>query len=94
MRLGNVDLNVHADKIDTISCYNRCYRKYVYKVRKKLDDALSRINEKTYGICRVCGILIAKERLLAVPITTLSASYKIRKECPVDGIDKIEARNI
>lgn len=59
---------------------------------KKLDDALSRINEKTYGICRVCGILIAKQRLLAVPITTLSASFKIRKECPIDGIDKIEAR--
>jgi RNA polymerase-binding transcription factor DksA len=59
---------------------------------KKLDDALNRISEKTYGICRVCGILIAKERLLAVPITTLSASYKIRKECPVDGIDRIEAR--
>ncbi len=59
---------------------------------KKLDDALSRISEKTYGICRVCGILIAKQRLLAVPITTLSASFKIRKECPVDGIDRIEAR--
>lgn len=59
---------------------------------KKLDDALNRINEKTYGICRVCGCLIAKERLLAVPITTLSASYKIHKKCPEDGVDRIEAR--
>ncbi len=57
---------------------------------KKLDDALKRIDDKTYGICRVCGILIAKERLLAVPITTLSASYKIHKKCPKDGIDRIE----
>ncbi|MFP4543611.1 MAG: TraR/DksA family transcriptional regulator [Candidatus Kapaibacterium sp.] len=57
---------------------------------KKLDDALSRIKEKTYGICRVCGCLIAKERLLAVPITTLSASYKIHQKCPEDGIDRIE----
>jgi len=57
---------------------------------KKLDDALQRIKEKTYGICRVCGCLIAKERLLAVPITTLSASYKIHKKCPEDGIDRIE----
>lgn len=57
---------------------------------KKLDDALQRIKEKTYGICRVCGCLIAKERLLAVPITTLSASYKIHKKCPDDGIDRIE----
>eukprot|EP01107_Rhizomastix_libera_P017935 TRINITY_DN8868_c0_g1_i1.p1 TRINITY_DN8868_c0_g1~~TRINITY_DN8868_c0_g1_i1.p1 ORF type:complete len:251 (+),score=9.34 TRINITY_DN8868_c0_g1_i1:228-980(+) len=57
---------------------------------KKLDDALLRIKEKTYGICRMCGILIAKERLLAVPITTLSASYKIHQRCPMDGMDKIE----
>jgi RNA polymerase-binding transcription factor DksA len=57
---------------------------------KKLDEAIQRINEKTYGICRVCGCLIARERLLAVPITTLSASYKIHKKCPEDGIDRIE----
>lgn len=56
---------------------------------KKLDDALSRIKDKTYGICRVCGCLIAKERLMAVPITTLSASYKIHQECPEDGVDRI-----
>lgn len=58
---------------------------------KKLDEALSRIKEKTYGICRVCKILIAKERLLAVPITTLSASWKIHQKCPDDRIDRIEA---
>ncbi len=57
---------------------------------KKLDDALERIKNKTYGICRICGCLIAKERLLAVPITTLSASYKIQEKCPEDNIDRIE----
>ena len=57
---------------------------------KKLDEALQRIKNKTYGICRMCGILIAKERLLAVPITTLSASWKIHQRCPEDGIDRIE----
>ncbi len=57
---------------------------------KKLDDALQRIKDKTYGICRVCGILIAKERLLAVPITTLSASWKIHQKCPDDNVDRIE----
>lgn len=57
---------------------------------KKLDDALQRIKDKTYGICRVCACLIAKERLLAVPITTLSASYKIHQRCPEDGVDRIE----
>ncbi|MCS6808927.1 MAG: hypothetical protein RML40_09575 [Bacteroidota bacterium] len=56
---------------------------------KKLDEALQRIDNKVYGICKMCGILIAKERLLAVPITTQSASYKLRKRCPEDGIDRI-----
>ncbi len=60
---------------------------------KKLDEALNRIKDKTYGVCRVCGCLIAKARLMAVPITTLSASYKIHQKCPEDGIDRIEARN-
>ncbi len=57
---------------------------------KKLDEALQRIKNKTYGICRVCGCLIAKERLIAVPVTTLSASYKIHQKCPEDGVDRIE----
>lgn len=57
---------------------------------KKLDEALMRIKDKTYGICRVCGILIAKERLKAVPVTTLSAAYKIHQKCPEDGYDRIE----
>ncbi len=56
---------------------------------QKLDEALKRIADKTYGICRKCGILIAKERLMAVPITTLSASWKIHRRCPEDGIDRI-----
>lgn len=56
----------------------------------KLDDARQRIEKGTYGLCRKCGCLIAKERLIAVPITTLSASYKIHQKCPDDGVDKIE----
>ena len=61
------------------------------KFIQHLQAALIRIENKTYGICRVCGCLIARERLMAVPITTLSASYKIHQKCPEDGIDKIEA---
>jgi len=59
---------------------------------RKLDEALQRIADKTYGICRMCGILIARERLMAVPITTLSASYKIHQTCPADGVDRIVAK--
>lgn len=36
---------------------------------KKLDEALERITRGTYGICVICGGLIEKGRLQAVPIT-------------------------
>ena len=41
-----------------------------------LEKALMRIESKTYGICRVTGKLIGKERLRAVPHATLSIEAK------------------
>lgn len=41
-----------------------------------LENALIRIENKTYGICRVTGHLISKERLKLVPHTTLSIEAK------------------
>jgi RNA polymerase-binding transcription factor DksA len=41
-----------------------------------LENALTRINKKTYGVCRVTGKLIPKERLRAVPHATLSIEAK------------------
>ena len=41
-----------------------------------LNDALHRIHNKTYGICRVTGKLIKKERLKLVPHATLSIEAK------------------
>tara|TARA_R110002072_G_scaffold227904_1_gene384724 strand:+ start:661 stop:1038 length:378 start_codon:yes stop_codon:yes gene_type:complete len=41
-----------------------------------LQNALTRISNKTYGICRVTGKLIPKERLRAVPHATLSIEAK------------------
>ena len=43
---------------------------------QKLQAALVRIENKTYGICRVTGKLIPKERLRAVPHATLSIDGK------------------
>lgn len=45
-----------------------------------LEAALIRIENKTYGICRVTGKLISKERLRAVPHATLSIEAKEGKE--------------
>lgn len=45
---------------------------------EKLRAALQRIDNKTYGICRVTGELIPKDRLRAVPHATLSIEAKQR----------------
>lgn len=45
---------------------------------KKLQAALIRIENKTYGICRETGELIPKDRLRAVPHATLSIEAKQR----------------
>ena len=46
------------------------------KFIRNLSNALIRIENKTYGICRVTGKLIAKERLKLVPHATLSMEAK------------------
>jgi DnaK suppressor protein len=42
----------------------------------QLDDAIERIGDGTYGICKVCNLLVPKERLEAVPTATTCAEYK------------------
>lgn len=49
------------------------------KFLRDLRAALVRIENKTYGICRVTGKLIAKERLLLVPHATLSIEAKSKQ---------------
>lgn len=46
------------------------------KFIKHLEDALVRIENKSYGICRATGNLIPKERLRIVPHATLSIEAK------------------
>ena len=49
---------------------------HLMKFIQNLQAALIRIENKTYGICRETGKLIPKERLRAVPHTTLSIEAK------------------
>ena len=46
------------------------------KFIRNLRNALVRIENKTYGTCRITGKLIAKERLKLVPHATLSIEAK------------------
>ena len=49
------------------------------KFIRDLNNALLRIENKTYGVCRVTGKLIQKERLKLVPHATLSIEAKNRQ---------------
>lgn len=46
------------------------------KFVNQLDDALQRVESRTYGVCKVCSLLIPKERLMAVPTAQTCAEYK------------------
>jgi DnaK suppressor protein len=49
------------------------------KFINNLENALIRIENKSYGICRATGKLIAKERLRIVPHATLSIEAKLQQ---------------
>lgn len=46
------------------------------KFIRSLQNALIRIENKTYGVCRETGNLISKQRLMIVPHATLSIEAK------------------
>lgn len=50
------------------------------KFIESLKNALIRIQNKTYGVCRVTGKLINKERLKLVPHATLSIEAKNQQD--------------
>jgi DnaK suppressor protein len=58
----------------TYMLFNRT-RKFI----RYLDDALQRIENKTYGVCKVTGKKISKGRLEAVPHTQLSIEAKLKR---------------
>lgn len=49
------------------------------KFIQHLQAALVRIENKTYGVCRITGELIPKERLRAVPHATTSVTGKMQE---------------
>ena len=49
------------------------------KFIRDLKNALVRIESKTYGVCRVTGKLIEKERLKVVPHATMSMEAKLQQ---------------
>ena len=56
--------------------------------RQAIDEALTRLNEGTYGICAECGIEVSEKRLEAVPFAKLCVQCQSRQEL----LEKIENR--
>lgn len=54
------------------------------KFIEHLQNALIRIENKSYGICRITGKLIPKERLRSVPHATMTVNAKLDK--PADNL--------
>ncbi len=50
------------------------------KLIGKINDALERIDQGTFGVCEVCGNGISEERLEARPVTTLCITCKKKQE--------------
>ena len=50
------------------------------RLLKKIDEALKRIEDGTFGICEECGEKIAVKRLQARPVTTLCIDCKTVQE--------------
>jgi DnaK suppressor protein len=64
---------------------------------KQIDDALDRIEEKTYGLCEECGVKIPRARLKVVPFAkycveckeAIEREEKYTREEPEEGVKKV-----
>lgn len=50
------------------------------KLLKKIDEALERIENGTFGLCEICGREIDIRRLMARPVTTMCIECKTEQE--------------
>jgi len=58
------------------------------KLIQKIDEALKRIGDGTFGICEACGEEISEVRLRARPVTTLCVNCKTDQEEKEKGNQK------
>lgn len=71
-RLKSLDDGASTTELDTLARLSSRQQVLI----DHLEQAKVRIRNKTYGVCRVTGKLIDKQRLLAVPHATLSIDAK------------------
>ncbi len=67
-----------ADEID--KAFLMRIRDREMKLLNKIEEALKRIENGTYGICESCGCEIEEKRLKARPVATLCIACKEEQE--------------
>jgi DnaK suppressor protein len=60
--------------------------------RQMIDEALTRLDEGSYGICADCGVDISEKRLAAVPFAKLCVACQSQQEL-IEKIEKGEERD-
>ncbi len=50
------------------------------KLIAKMQEAIKRIDDGTFGVCEACGGPISEKRLMARPVTTLCIECKTKQE--------------
>ncbi|MDR2405599.1 MAG: RNA polymerase-binding protein DksA [Deltaproteobacteria bacterium] len=66
--------------METDRSFNLRLRERERHLLKKIDDAIDRINNGTFGICEHCGDEISQPRLEARPVSTLCIRCKTIQE--------------
>ena len=75
MKIRGLDDGIGTAENERLASMASRQRKHI----QHLENALIRIKNKAYGICRVTGKLISKDRLRVVPHATLSIEAKQQK---------------
>ena len=75
-------LSDYADiaTVETDRTFHHRIRDRERKLIKKIDQALKRIEDGTFGLCERCGEEISSERLKARPVTTFCINCKTKLE--------------
>lgn len=74
-KVRGLDDGITSMETEQIQAAAARQQKYI----RHLENALIRIENKVYGICRETGKLISKQRLMAVPHATLSIEAKQKR---------------
>lgn len=71
-KIKGLDDGISTTEVERLTTMAGRQKKHI----QHLENAKIRIKNKVYGICRITGKLISKERLRAVPHATLSIEAK------------------